>query len=73
MAYKPMESILENIADTVDVEKIIRPIYNFKAGEEMSKKRSDSKQNNVRLKGSASAVPFSNQLLFAGSSKATVT
>lgn len=34
MAYKPMESILENIADTVDVEKIIRPIYNFKAGEE---------------------------------------
>lgn len=34
MAYKPMESILQNIAVTVDVHKIIRPIYNFKAGEE---------------------------------------
>lgn len=33
MAYKPMESILENIGDTVEVEKIIRPIYNFKASE----------------------------------------
>lgn len=32
MAYKPMESILENIGDTVEVEEIIRPIYNFKAG-----------------------------------------
>ena len=34
MAYKPMESILSNIGDTVDVEKIIKPLYNFKAGEE---------------------------------------
>ena len=33
MAYKPMESILENIQDTVDVVKIIKPIYNFKAKE----------------------------------------
>lgn len=33
MAYKPMEEILENIKDTVDVEKIIRPIYNYKAAE----------------------------------------
>ena len=32
MAYKPMESILENISDTVDVDTIVRPIYNFKAG-----------------------------------------
>ncbi|HJB95445.1 MAG TPA: RtcB family protein [Candidatus Mediterraneibacter intestinigallinarum] len=32
MAYKPLESILENISATVDVKKIIRPIYNFKAG-----------------------------------------
>jgi RNA-splicing ligase RtcB len=31
MAYKPMQSILDNIGDTVTVEKIIRPIYNFKA------------------------------------------
>ena len=34
MAYKPMESILQNITDTVTVEKIIRPVYNFKAGGE---------------------------------------
>lgn len=31
MAYKPMESILENIKDTVDVLDIITPLYNFKA------------------------------------------
>ena len=29
-AYKPIESILENIKETVDVIKIIKPIYNFK-------------------------------------------
>lgn len=34
MAYKPIESILDNIGDTVEVEKIVRPIYNFKAGGE---------------------------------------
>lgn len=33
-AYKPMAEILENIRDTVDVVKIIKPIYNFKAAEE---------------------------------------
>jgi len=33
MAYKPMEDIIKNIGDTVTIEKIIRPIYNFKAGE----------------------------------------
>lgn len=33
MAYKPMEEILENIKDTVKVEMIIKPIYNFKASE----------------------------------------
>lgn len=31
MVYKPMESIIENIGDTVDIEKIIKPVYNFKA------------------------------------------
>ena len=30
MAYKPMESILENIGDTVTVVDIINPVYNFK-------------------------------------------
>lgn len=33
MAYKPIESIIKNIDDTVDVVKIIRPVYNFKASE----------------------------------------
>lgn len=33
MAYKPIEEILENIQDTVDVINIIKPIYNFKASE----------------------------------------
>lgn len=29
--YKPIQEILDNIKDTVDVIKIIKPIYNFKA------------------------------------------
>lgn len=33
MAYKSMEEILENIKDTVEIEKIVKPIYNFKASE----------------------------------------
>lgn len=33
MAYKPMESIIKNIGDTVDILKVIKPIYNFKANE----------------------------------------
>ena len=33
LAYKPMDEILENIKDTVEVECIIKPIYNFKASE----------------------------------------
>ena len=33
MAYKPMQEIIENIKDTVDVIKIIKPVYNFKAEE----------------------------------------
>ena len=31
MAYKPMEEIMENIKDTVDIAKVIKPVYNFKA------------------------------------------
>ena len=34
MAYKPMEEIVSKIHPTVEIEKIIRPLYNFKAGEE---------------------------------------
>ena len=33
MAYKPAEAILNCIGETVSVDEIIRPIYNFKAGE----------------------------------------
>ena len=33
MAYKTMEEIITNIADTVEVVKFIKPIYNFKASE----------------------------------------
>lgn len=32
MAYKPMQSIVDNISDTVEIVNVIRPIYNFKAG-----------------------------------------
>ena len=32
-AYKPMESIIENIKDTVEIIDILKPLYNFKAGE----------------------------------------
>ena len=31
MAYKPIENIIENIKDTAKINKIIKPIYNFKA------------------------------------------
>lgn len=31
MTYKPMESIINNIKDTVEIVDIIKPIYNFKA------------------------------------------
>lgn len=34
MAYKGMKDILDNIEPTAEVVKIIRPIYNFKAGDE---------------------------------------
>lgn len=31
--YKPMQEIIDNIKDTVEIEKIIKPIYNFKAND----------------------------------------
>lgn len=33
-AYKPMEEIIANIQDTVEINKIIKPVYNFKASED---------------------------------------
>ena len=32
MAYKGMDDIVGNIDDTVEIDRIIKPIYNFKAG-----------------------------------------
>lgn len=33
MVYKPIDEIVENIQDTVEILKIIKPIYNFKASD----------------------------------------
>lgn len=35
MAYKPMDAILSQIGETVDVTERITPVYNFKAGDEV--------------------------------------
>ena len=32
-AYKPSEEIIALVRDTVEVEKIIKPVYNYKASE----------------------------------------
>lgn len=34
MAYKGIDDILKYIGETVEIEKVIKPVYNFKAGEE---------------------------------------
>ncbi len=34
MAYKSLEDIVSNIGDTAEILEVIKPIYNFKAGEE---------------------------------------
>lgn len=34
MAYKSMDDIIDNIGDTVEINEVIKPIYNFKAGDE---------------------------------------
>ena len=33
MVYKPIEDIINNIGDTVDILKVLKPVYNFKASE----------------------------------------
>lgn len=33
MVYNPIEEIMENIKDTVEIIDVIKPIYNFKASE----------------------------------------
>ena len=34
MAYKPMDEIISNIKDTVDILDVLKPVYNFKANED---------------------------------------
>lgn len=34
MAYKPAQEIIDSIGDSVEITSIIKPIYNFKAGDE---------------------------------------
>lgn len=31
MAYKPIDDILNNVQDTIDIQTILKPVYNFKA------------------------------------------
>lgn len=33
MVYKPIEEIMANVRESVDIVKVLKPIYNFKAGE----------------------------------------
>ena len=33
-AYRDINCILDNINDTVDVTEILKPLYNYKAGEQ---------------------------------------
>ena len=30
LAYKPMDEIISNIRDTVEIIEVIKPVYNFK-------------------------------------------
>jgi len=44
-AYKPMEKIIEQVTDTVDIAEVLKPVYNFKAAETpcwKTKKKSNS-------------------------------
>ena len=36
--YKPMNEIISHVKETVTIDKIIKPIYNFKASEKASEK-----------------------------------
>lgn len=38
MAYKTMDEIMSQIGDTVEIIKVIKPVYNFKASEKFVKK-----------------------------------
>ena len=44
MAYKSMDDIVRHIAETVRIEKRIVPIYNFKAGESITRRKRNGKK-----------------------------
>lgn len=44
MAYKPMEEILQHIKDTVEIEKTVKPIYNFKSQEKIKRRKKLEKE-----------------------------
>ena len=44
MVYKPMTEIMRNIKDTVTVNKIIKPIYNFKASENGTSRKKEKER-----------------------------
>ena len=44
MAYKSIDDIVNNISPTVDINNVIKPIYNFKAGEDFSKPQQQSQK-----------------------------
>ena len=35
MAYKPMDEIVDLVSDTVEIVDVIKPIYNFKAADDV--------------------------------------
>ena len=39
MAYKPAKFITENLEESVSIEGVMKPIFNFKAGEESGRRR----------------------------------
>ena len=43
MAYKPMDEIIRNVQDTVEITDIIKPVYNYKAHELVNEKRQEKK------------------------------
>ena len=44
MAYKTMDDIVNNILPTAEILKVIKPVYNFKAGENVEDYRKGNKK-----------------------------
>ena len=46
--YKPMDEIIENIKDTVEIVNIIKPVYNFKAKDDKDYVRQVEIHNDIK-------------------------